>query len=53
MSYINTWLVQSHGMEGAAIATLVTEVWIVVAAFLALVRAQKLGPTESLAETSL
>ncbi|QDV08912.1 Polysaccharide biosynthesis protein [Planctomycetes bacterium Poly30] len=40
----NAWLVPSHGMEGAAIATLATEVWIVVAAFMALVRSQRLGP---------
>lgn len=43
----NAWLVPRYGMEGAAIATLATEVWIVVASLGALLRAQKLGPPNS------
>lgn len=42
----NAWLVPSLGMEGAAIATLATECWIVAMAFIALLRAQRLGPPE-------
>lgn len=37
----NAWLVPSHGMEGAAIATLATEMLVVVGAALALMRLER------------
>ncbi|MEM8711077.1 MAG: oligosaccharide flippase family protein [Planctomycetota bacterium] len=42
----NAWLVPEHGMRGAAITTFATELWIVVAALGALLRAQALGPPQ-------
>ena len=47
----NAWLVPTHGMEGAAMATLATEGWIVAAAFGALLRAQRLGPPVDVRDT--
>ncbi|MCB9913873.1 MAG: oligosaccharide flippase family protein [Planctomycetes bacterium] len=34
----NAWLVPTHGMDGAALATFATELWVAVAAFVALAR---------------
>lgn len=43
----NLLLVPKYGMEGAAMATLATEGWIVAAALGALIRAQKLGAPDA------
>ncbi len=46
----NAWLIPAYGMEGAAMATLATELWIVGMSLAALLRAQQLGPPESAAK---